>query len=216
MNISIVGTKGAGKGTQVSQLAKDFNLLIFSTGDVFRAGVKQHTPLGKVAQKYLERGELVPDDIANGLVEEWIWTTTPNQGIIFDGFPRTTFQAAFLESTLSEMGRTFDIAIYLDVSDEQVIKRLSERRICHTCLEEFHLTSSPFKTCPRHRCEGEHLRHLEEDKPEVIRSLVKVFQRGIEPLLQHYEQSRRLIEIKGDGPVEEVHNAIVAALTPHR
>ena len=106
MNISIVGTKGAGKGTQVSQVAKDFNLVIFASGDAFRAGVRQHTPLGKVAQKYVDRGELVPDDIVNGLVEEWIWTTTPNQGIIFDGFPRTTFQAVFLESALKCRSRT--------------------------------------------------------------------------------------------------------------
>ncbi|MDA1274100.1 MAG: nucleoside monophosphate kinase [Verrucomicrobia bacterium] len=216
MNISIVGTKGAGKGTQVSRLAKDFNLLVFASGDAFRAGVKQHTPLGKIAQKYIAKGDLVPDDIVNGLVEEWIWTTSPNQGIIFDGFPRTTFQAAFLENTLSEMGRKFDVVIYLDVSDEQVIKRLSERRICHLCLEEFHLASSPFKVCPRQRCQGEHLRHLDEDKPEVISTLVKMFQRGIEPLLQHYESSGRLIEINGDLPVDEVHSAIVPALMPYR
>ena len=216
MNLSIVGTKGAGKGTQVNRLVKDFNLLCFSPGDAFRAGVKQRTPLGVVAEKYVQRGELVPDDIVNGLVEEWIWRTSPSQGIIFDGFPRTTFQAAFLEETLREMERKFDVTIYLDVSDEEVVKRLSARRVCQLCREEFHLISSPFKTCPKQKCQGEHLRHLDEDNPAVISSLVKVFQRGIEPLLKHYEQTGRLIEINGDKSMEEVHDAIVAALMPYR
>lgn len=216
MNISIVGTKGAGKGSQVSRLSKEFDLRCFSTGDAFQAGVRQRTPMGKVAQQYIERGELVPDEIVNGLVEEWIRTTETNQGIIFDGFPRTTFQAAFLENTLSEMGRKFDAVIYLDVSDEQVIKRLSERRICNQCREEFHMVSSPFRTCAEKQCHGEHLRHLDEDRPEVISTLVKVFQRGIEPLLQHYEKSGRLIEVNGDGSIEEVYTAIVAALKPYQ
>lgn len=216
MNLSIVGTKGAGKGTQVTRLVQDFNLLSFSPGDAFRIGVKQRTPLGVVAEKYVERGELVPDDIVNGLVEEWIWTTSPSQGIIFDGFPRTTFQAAFLEEALREMGRKFDAVIYLDVSDEEVVKRLSERRVCHLCREEFHMTVSPFKTCPRQKCQGQYLRHLDEDKPAVISTLVKVFQRGIEPLLQHYEQSGRLISITADKSIEEVHAAIVSAVMPYR
>lgn len=195
---------------------RDFNLLVFSPGDAFRSGVKERTPLGVVAEKYVQRGELVPDDIVNGLVEEWVWRTSPSQGIIFDGFPRTTFQAAFLEETMREMGRKFDVVIYLEASDDVVVQRLSARRVCYLCREEFHLTSSPFKTCPRKKCEGQYLRHLDEDKPAVISTLVKVFQRGIEPLLQHYEQTQRLITINGDKSIEEVHDAIVTALMPYR
>ena len=216
MNLSIVGTKGAGKGTQVSWLVQEFKLLKFSPGDAFRAGVQQRTPLGLVAEKYVQRGELVPDEIVNGLIEEWIWTTTPAQGIIFDGFPRTTFQAAFLEGALQDMGRRFTAAIYLEVSDEEVAKRLSGRRICHLCREEFHLSSAPFKTCPKQKCEGQHLRHLDEDKPAIVSTLVKVFQRGIEPLLQHYERAGHLIRVNGDGSPEEVRGAIAAALTPYQ
>ena len=123
---------------------------------------------------------------------------------------------AFLEHTLEEMGRKFDVSVYIDVSDEQVVKRLSERRVCHQCRAEFHLLSDPFGTCPRKKCTGEFLRHLEEDQSEVIAILVKMFQRGIEPLLQHYETSGRLIEIGGDGSIDEVHVAIVQALMPYR
>ena len=212
MNISIIGTKGAGKGTQVSRLVQDFNLLSFSSGEALRNSIKEHTPCGIVAEKYAQRGEMVPDDIVNGAIHEWLQTTSPAQGIMFDGFPRTTFQAAFLEETLKEMGRKFDAMIYLDVSDQEVIKRLADRRVCNLCREEFHLVSSPFKTCPKQKCEGQHLRRLDEDRPEVISTLVKVFQRGIEPLLQYYEQTGRLISVHTDAPIEEVHSAIVAAL----
>ena len=96
------------------------------------------------------------------------------------------------------------------------VERLSARRVCSLCREEFHLTSSPFKTCRKKKCEGHYLRHLDEDKPAVISTLVKVFQRGIEPLLQHYEQTQRLITINGDKSIEEVHDAIVTALMPYR
>jgi adenylate kinase len=216
MIISVVGTKGAGKGTQVSRLAKDFNLVSFAPGDAFRSGIKHRTPLGIVAEKYMQRGELVPDDIVNGLVEEWVWTTSPHQGIIFDGFPRTTFQAAFLEDALRDMGRTFDATIYMDVSDDEVVKRLGQRRVCHHCREEFHVMATPFTTCPKQRCVGQYLRHLDEDKPAIISTLIKVFQRGIEPLLQHYEKSGRLITINADGPIDGVHDAIVAELMRFR
>ncbi|MBM3838191.1 MAG: nucleoside monophosphate kinase [Verrucomicrobia bacterium] len=216
MNLSIVGAKGAGKGTQAGRLASDFNLVSFSTGDAFRHGMKLRTPLGLVADKYVQRGELVPDDIVNGLVEEWIWTTTPGKGIIFDGFPRTTFQAAFLEEIFREMGRKFDAVIYLDVSDEVVVQRLSGRRVCKLCREEFHTVYSPFKNCPKQKCAGQWLRHLDEDHPGVISTLVKVFQRGIEPLLQHFEQTGRLITVNGGKSIEEVYAAIVSAVTPYR
>ncbi|MBI2948631.1 MAG: nucleoside monophosphate kinase [Verrucomicrobia bacterium] len=216
MNLSIVGTKGAGKGTQVGRLANDFNLVGFSTGDAFRHGMKLRSPMGLVADKYVQRGELVPDDIVNGLVEEWIWTTTPSKGIVFDGFPRTTFQAAFLEETFREMGRKLDAVIYLDVSDEVVVERLSGRRICNLCREEFHVVYAPFKNCPKQKCDGQWLRRLDEDQPSVISTLVKVFQRGIEPLLQHFEQTGRLITVNGDKSIEEVYAGIVSAVTPYR
>ena len=213
MNISIIGTKGAGKGTQVSRLVQEFNLLSFSSGDALRSSMKERTPCGIVAEKYVQRSELVPDDIVNGAIHEWLQTTSPTQGIIFDGFPRTTFQAAFLDETFKEKKRTFDAMIYLDVSDQEVIKRLSDRRVCHLCREEFHLISSPFKTCPKQKCQGEHLRRVDEDRPEVISTLVKIFQRGIEPLLQYYELTGRLISIHADAPIEEVHSAIVSAIS---
>ena len=216
MNLSIVGTKGAGKGTQARWLASEFNLVAFSSGDAFRAGVKRRSPLGIAAESYIQRGELVPDEIVNELIEEWIWTTTPAQGIIFDGFPRTTAQAAYLERAFRDMGRRFDATIHLQVADEEVIKRLNGRRVCEVCREEFHLTSAPFNGCPNQKCEGQHLRRLAEDDPASIGALVKEFRRGIEPLLQHYQQAGSLIVIDGDGSALEVHVAIVSAVASYR
>jgi len=237
MNLSILGTKGAGKGTQLAKLASHLNLVPFSPGDVFRLAAKNKTALGQLAEKCILRGELVPDDIVNGMVEEWLWTTTPVQGIAFDGFPRTTFQAVFLETVFADMGRKLDAVIYIEVADTTVIERLSGRRRCRLCTEEFHLTSAPFTLCPYSKCEGQYLKQLlwkslgmprdgayskcegqylkqlEEDRPEVISTLVNVFQRGIQPLLEHYRKNDRLIMISGEGSAEDVHYRILQALS---
>jgi adenylate kinase len=213
MNLSIVGTKGAGKGTQIARLVTHLNLVHFAPGELCRHAVKKKTPLGQIAEKHILRGELVPDDIINGMVEEWLWTTSPVQNIAFDGFPRTTYQVTFLEATFKDLGRKLDALVYLDVSDETVIERLSARRRCRVCAEEFHLTSAPFRVCPYSKCEGQYLKQLDEDQPEVISTLMNIFRRGIQPLLDHYEKTDQLVIVSGEGSAEEVHGAIIAAVS---
>ena len=168
MNISILGTKAAGKGTQIRRLVGNFNLVYYSPGEMFRQAAKRRTSLGLLAAQVMSRGELVPDDVVNGLVQEWLWTTSPNQSIVFDGFPRTLQQAEFLDLAFKDLQRDIDAVIYLEVSDSRVVDRLSGRRICRLCLDEFHLISAPFTTCPHQKCQGEHLRPLDEDKPGVL------------------------------------------------
>ncbi|MBI2946361.1 MAG: nucleoside monophosphate kinase [Verrucomicrobia bacterium] len=216
MNLSIIGTKGAGKGTQLKRLTADFNLLSFSPGDLFRAGVRQRTGLGRLAEKYVQSGQLVPDDIVDGLVTEWLSTVSPEQGIAFDGFPRTRTQTFFLEETFREMGRKLDVVLFLEVATETVMQRLFSRRVCSVCELEFHLTSHPFETCPLKKCEGQHLRQLEQDDPDVIRILTNDFRSSIGPLLDYYQQTSRLIRINGEGEVEQVHAAIIEALSAFR
>ena len=216
MNIAIVGSKGAGKGTQISLLKQAFGVVAFSTGDALRDGIKQRTPLGIQAKRYVQRGELVPDEIVNGLVEEWIWRTTPSQEIVFDGFPRTVFQADFLESALRDMGRRFCALVYLDLPDDAVVQRLSGRRVCSVCDEEYHLVSARFTICRKEKCDGEWLRQAEEDRPETIAALLSAFRLGVDPLLRHYERSGRLIRINGHQAAGLVHEAILAAVTPLR
>ena len=216
MNLSVIGIKGSGKGTQANRLVNDFNLIYFSPGEMFREGVKKRTPLGILAEKYMSRGELVPDDFVNAMVEEWLWTTNPKKGIIFDGFPRTTYQAAFLEHVFQEMGRTFHAVIYLDVSDEMIAKRLSGRRWCRVCKDEFHLVSAPFTSCPYKKCTGQYRRPHDEDRPEIVATLLSVYQRGIQPLLNFYKETDRVIVIDGNGDAEAVHTTILDAVMRYR
>ena len=216
MNLSIIGTKGAGKGTQISRLVDNFNLVYFSPGAMFRQAAKNRTPLGLIAERAINRGDLVPDDIVNGMVEEWLWTTTPSQSIVFDGFPRTVQQAEFLEQSLKEMKRKMDALIYLEVGEKAIIERLAGRRTCRLCRDEFHLVSAPWKTCPYHKCDGQFLRPFDEDRPEVLMSLVHAFDRGIQPLLSFYKKRKKLIRVDGEGEADAVNARIVKLVSRYR
>lgn len=208
MNISIIGPKAAGKGTQVGKLRESFNLLYFSPSQMFRDGRKKRTELGLAAESYMSRGELVPDDYVNAMLEEWLWTTSPQQGIVFDGFPRTTYQAEFLERCFADMGRNFDALIYLDVSEHVLANRLSGRRACFICKDEFHLVSAPFSKCPYGKCEGQYLKPLPEDQPSVVFSTANAFKKGIQPLTDYYRNKQKLVMINGDGEVDQIQGTI--------
>ena len=212
MNISIVGAKAAGKGTQIAKLRESFSLLYFSGSQMFREGFKKRTELGLLAESYMSRGELVPDDYVNSMLEAWLWQSSPQQGIVFDGFPRTTYQAEFLENSFKDMGRTFDSLIYLEVSLDVVCQRLAGRRACFICKEEFHLESAPFSICPYKKCAGQHLKPLPEDQPSVISSMLINFKKGIEPVLDYYKAKGKLVVIDGTGNSDEVQKAVLKGI----
>ncbi|MBM3838999.1 MAG: hypothetical protein FJ398_13730 [Verrucomicrobia bacterium] len=214
--LSILGTKAAGKGTQIRRLVDNFNLVYFSPGEMFRQAAKKNTQLGLIAQRAFVRGDLVADDIVNALVEEWLWTTTPNQSIVFDGFPRTLPQAEFLAAAFADMKRELDAVIYLEVTDQTVVDRLVGRRFCRICRDEFHLDSAPFQACPYGKCEGQYLRPFEEDKPESVQSLIAAFKGGIRALLNFYRKRRKLIRVDGEGTADEVHARLVKKILPFR
>ena len=216
MNLSIIGTKGAGKGTQISLLVDNFNLVYFSPGEMFRQAAKKRTPLGLIAERVMRRGELVPDDIVNGMVEEWLWTTSPSQSIVFDGFPRTVQQAEFLDHAFKDMNRKLDAVICLEVADKSVIDRLSGRRFCQVCRDEFHQVSTPFQTCPYHKCKGEHLRPFDEDRPEVVLTLIDAYKHGSQPMLDFYKKRRKLVRVNGEGDTDSVHERLVKAIMRYR
>lgn len=213
MNISIVGAKAAGKGTQIARLRESFNLLYFSPSQMFREGLKQRTELGLLAESHMSRGELVPDDYVNSMLEAWLWQSSPKQGIVFDGFPRTTYQAEFLENSFKDMSRTFDSLIYLDVSYDVVCRRLAGRRACFICKEEFHLESAPFSICPYKKCTGQHLKSLPEDQPNIISSMLINFKKGIEPVLDYYKAKGKLVVIDGTGNSDEVQKAVLEGIS---
>ena len=138
MNITLIGPSGVGKGTHADRLIERYGLLHVSTGDLFRGNLDGHTALGIMARKYMNRGELVPDELTDAMMEEWLWKADAAKGILFDGFPRTTYQAKFLDDLFQEMNRKLDAVIYLKVADDVIVERLSGRLICRGCLATYH------------------------------------------------------------------------------
>lgn len=214
MNLALIGPSGVGKGTQIKRLINAFGMQHFSPGNIFREAVKNRTPMGLIAKRHIEQGDLVPDDIVNGMLEEWLWSTHPKSSIVFDGYPRTPLQAIFLDEILTELERKLDAVVYLQATEEILIERLSGRRLCRVCPSEFHVKTNPFQSCPYRRCKGEYLYQQLEDKPEVLMTRLSIFQRMIKPLLKHYEQSNKLILISGESDEETVSSAILEQIEP--
>lgn len=211
-NIALIGPYGAGKGTQAAKLVPKLNLVHISTGDLFREHLKNQTELGRLIQKYIDAGELVPDAVADATMEEWLRISDPCKGILFDGFPRTPRQAEFLDELFVEIERRLDAVVYLKVSDEEVVRRLSDRVICQTCHHPFHKSLNPFAACPYNQCQGEHLRQREDDAPDKVRLRLKIFHQETEPLVGYYQASEKLIAIDADRPIDQVQAAIVQTI----
>lgn len=212
MNIVLIGPYGAGKGTQAARLAAKYDLFHISTGDLFREHLQNRTELGIMIQDYLDQGELVPDSVATAVMEEWLRVCAENKGILFDGFPRTHQQAKFLEEIFIELSRSLDAVIYLKASDETVIKRLSEREVCHECHVPFHKTFNPFTVCPYQKCKGEHLTQRPDDTPEKVRLRLQIFHQETEPLVKYYQDIEKLVVVEGDKSIDQVGHAIMQSL----
>src|SRR5262245_34013217 len=143
MHIALLGPSGAGKGSHAATLAARFDLLHVVSGELFRANLEQRTAVGLLARRYMAQGELVPDEVTDAMMEEWLWHLDPDQGVLFDGFPRTRAQARFLDDLFHTMGRTLAAAIYLNLSEAAILQRLAGRLICQTCQTPYHLQLHP-------------------------------------------------------------------------
>ena len=212
LEIVLLGPPGSGKGTQADRLSEQFHLPHIATGDLFREHLKNETELGKLAKTYMERGDLVPDDVTVGMVRERLSRPDTANGFIFDGFPRTVAQAEALQSMLAEMGRQLAGVIHVKVSDEEIVRRLSGRLICRECQTPFHKIFNPFKTCPYNKCNGEYLYQRDDDKPETVRARLEVFRRQTAPLADYYRQAGLLVEVDGEGDMETVTGRMLAAV----
>ncbi len=215
MHIILFGPPGVGKGTQAKLLTQEFGIPHISTGDLLRAAVKEQTPLGLKAKEYMAGGNLVPDEIMIGLVREIIKSSTAKKGIILDGFPRTVAQAKALDSLLEEMGATLHV-ISLRTEHEEVIRRLSSRRMCRRCGRISNLQQSDGSD-PIHcqTCGGE-LYQREDDQPETIRHRLDVYLKETKPLKDFYRKSGRFSEINGMLAVPVVHKAILDLLLKNK
>jgi adenylate kinase len=212
LNLILMGPPGAGKGTQAERLVDDFDLPYYATGDILRAAIAEGTELGKEAQPIVEAGDLVPDELMIGVIMERLDTPEAEDGFILDGFPRTVGQAEALDEALDRRGRSLTAALLIDAPAEEVIRRLSGRRICVKNGHVYHVENDPPKNEGVCDQDGSRLIQRDDDKPETIKRRLSVYREQTEPLIDWYDQRGVLRRFDGSRPPEEVHSHIRATL----
>jgi adenylate kinase len=216
LNLILFGPPGAGKGTQADRLRDDFRLLFISTGDMLRGNVKEGTDLGRQAQKFMDAGELVPDELIVAMAGERLKGNDAQDGFILDGFPRTIEQAKALDKQLTEMGRRVTAALLVDVPDEEVVHRISGRRVCVKSGHNYHVDYDPPKregVCDQ---DGSRLIQRDDDKDDVVRNRLKVYHDQTEPLVDYYDDQGLMRRIDGTRSPAEVHDHIRAVIATLR
>jgi adenylate kinase len=212
LNLILMGPPGAGKGTQAERLVDDFDLPYYATGDILRAAIGSETELGKQAKPIVEAGDLVPDELMIGVIMERIDTPEAEDGFILDGFPRTVRQAEALDKALGGRGRALTAALLIDAPGEEVVRRLSGRRICVKNGHVYHVENDPPKkegVCDQ---DGSRLIQRDDDKPETIERRLSVYRQQTAPLIDWYDERGELRRFDGTRPPEEVHSHIRATL----
>lgn len=212
MNLILLGPPGAGKGTQAQKIVDQYHIPQISTGDILRASVKEHTPLGKKAKGFMDQGQLVPDEIVIGIIEERLKSKECEVGFILDGFPRTIAQAKALKAILERIGKKIDFVLNIQVDSEELIRRLTGRRTCKECGAMYHVLFHPPKregVCDR--CGGQ-LYQREDDHEETIRARLREYEKQTAPLIQYYEGEKILQSIQGVGGPEQIFQQIVRRL----
>jgi len=212
MNVVLLGAPGAGKGTQASVLTAELGMVHVASGDLFRRALQEQTELGLLAKSYMEKGGLVPDEVTINMVLERIRKPDCAGGVLFDGFPRTLSQARALDDKLIAEGRGIDRAVYIEVPEEELVKRLSGRWICRNCQTPYHAVSSPPRvagTCDA--CGGE-LYQRADDREETVRERLKVFLSQTLPIVDYYEKQGKLIRVDGNGRIEDVSAVMLKLL----
>jgi adenylate kinase len=211
VRVAFLGPPGAGKGTQARDLAREWGALHLATGDMLREALAAGTALGLEAKRYMDQGALVPDDVIIRMVAERLGGAGAAGGFILDGFPRTIAQAEALARLLKDLGQTLDAVVYFEVSEPELLRRLTGRRVCRACGHTYHLTSSPPKRAEVCDACGGALYQREDDAEATVRKRLEVYQRQTEPLLDYYRQRNLLAPVSGEGPVTTIRDAVRAA-----
>jgi adenylate kinase len=215
MRLVLVGPPGAGKGTQAEFIAEHFDIPKISTGDIFRANVSGGTDLGKLAKKYMDAGDLVPDEVTNAMVRDRLGQPDAKEGFLLDGFPRNVAQAGELDKMLDEIGCPLSVVLDLDVEFDEVVKRLSGRRTCKSCGHVWHIEFDPPSVegvCDK---DGGKLYQRDDDKPETVRHRLEVYRQQTEPLIGFYRETGKLVAIDALGAVEDITERAIAALSSY-
>ena len=216
LNLILLGPPGAGKGTQAERLVDDFDLPYYATGDILRAAVRDETELGREAKAYMDRGELVPDELISRVVVERLDSPEAEDGFLLDGFPRTVTQAEVLEDALDRRARSLTATLLIKAPDEEVIRRLSGRRICVKNQHVYHVEFDPPKNDGVCDQDGSRLIQRDDDKPETLQKRLAVYHRQTEPLIEWYEERGLLRHFDGTRTPDEVHGHIRATLATLR
>jgi adenylate kinase len=216
LNLILLGPPGAGKGTQAERLVADFDLPYYATGNILRAAIEADSQLGREAKEYVDRGDLVPDELICRVIEERLDSGEADDGFLLDGFPRTTPQAEMLEHALDERGRALTAVLLIDVPDEEVVRRLSGRRTCVKNGHVYHVEFDPPKREGICDQDGSRLVQRDDDKPETIRNRLAVYHKQTEPLIALYEEQGLLRRFDGARSPDEVHAHIRASLATLR
>ncbi len=212
--IVLLGPPGAGKGTQAQMLSQRLGLAHISTGDLFRKHLREQTKLGRLAQEYMNKGELVPDSVTIAMVQERLQEPDTAHGAIFDGFPRTVAQAEALDDLLRQLGAQVDVAILVDVPEEVLVERLSGRRTCRAHGHIFHVKYNPPKTPGVCDYDGSELYQREDDKPETVKRRIQVYWEQTGPVVEYYREKGLLVKVDGNRPMEEVTQALLQVIPP--
>jgi len=216
MYIILLGAPGAGKGTQADSLSSELNLPHIASGDLFREALKKETELGLLAKSYMERGELVPDEVTIKMILQRIEMPDCVSGCLFDGFPRTLAQAEALDKGLADKGKSTDKVLYIKVSNEELLKRLGGRWLCQNCQTPYHLITAPPKVPGKcDKCGGE-LYQREDDKEETVKERLRVFFAQTIPIVDYYRGQSKLIEVNGNQGIQEVAKEIMLSLRKAR
>jgi adenylate kinase len=214
VRLVLVGPPGAGKGTQAQFIAEHLSVPKISTGDIFRANVGQGTELGLLAKSYMDRGDLVPDDVTIDMVRNRLAEGDAAEGFLLDGFPRTVPQAQVLDDMLAEAGVKLDVVLELVVENDEVIRRLSGRRTCRTCNHIWHVEFDPPAEEGICDLDGGELYQRDDDKPETIANRLEVYDKDTAPLVNYYAERGLLVGIDATGPVDDVTVRAIDALRP--
>ncbi len=215
MRLVLVGPPGAGKGTQAQFIAAHASMPKISTGDIFRANVSQRTPLGLQAKKFMDAGDLVPDEITIDMVRDRLGEEDAQDGFLLDGFPRNVPQAEVLDDMLAQLDVRLDVVLELVVDDDEVVRRLSGRRTCRGCGHVWHLDfDPPAREWVCDRCDGE-LFQRDDDRPDTVRHRIEVYADQTAPLIAYYAERGLLVGLDATGPVEDVTERAIDALRPY-
>jgi adenylate kinase len=214
MNIIVMGLPGAGKGTQAEKITSEYGVIHISTGDMFRSAISEGTDLGKIAEEYMNNGQLVPDEVTNGIVKDRLaQSDVKEHGVMLDGFPRTIVQAQALDEITGELKMNIDQVINIEVAPEDLVQRLSGRFICRECGATYHRIYNPPKVenvCDI--CGGHEFYQRDDDKPEVVRNRLAVNIEENTPLIAYYEKQGKLSSIDGNKSIDEVFDEIKKVL----